>query len=139
MFKNILVPTDFSQTSRRALDVAVDLAALSRAKLFLLHVIEIIEDTTFEELKDFYMRLERRSRKDMDDVLAAYHDRSIDIETRILYGNRIRQILQFAGDREVDLIVMSSHRMDVQSPSGGWGTISHKVGILSPYPVMLVK
>lgn len=40
MFKRVLVAVDGSPTSRRALKLAVDLAAHHRAKLFALHVID---------------------------------------------------------------------------------------------------
>ena len=39
-FKSILVPVDFSDTSIRALDYAVALAAKSGAKLRLIHILE---------------------------------------------------------------------------------------------------
>jgi hypothetical protein len=38
----------------------------------------------------------------------------------------------------VDRIVLSSHRIDLQNPSAGWGTVSYKVGILSQCAVLLV-
>jgi hypothetical protein len=39
----------------------------------------------------------------------------------------------------VELIVLSSHRVDLQNPGAGWGTMSYKVGILSQCPVLIVK
>jgi nucleotide-binding universal stress UspA family protein len=57
----------------------------------------------------------------------------------IKHGKRIQEILRFAEDLKADLIIMNSHRMDPENPAEGWGTISHKVGILSQCPVLLVK
>ena len=39
--KNILVPTDFSEHSIYAVDVAVDLAKKNGATIFLLHCVEL--------------------------------------------------------------------------------------------------
>ncbi len=41
--KNILVPTDFSEHSDRALKQAIDLASRFNAKVYLLHVIEDLQ------------------------------------------------------------------------------------------------
>ncbi|MFP4445860.1 MAG: universal stress protein [Desulfosudaceae bacterium] len=66
-------------------------------------------------------------------------DSELTIRQKIIYGNRAAQILQFAGEHKIDLIVMSSHKVDPDDPARGWGTISHKVSILSQCPTMLVK
>jgi len=39
----------------------------------------------------------------------------------------------------VDLIVLTSHKIDLAHPAEGWGTTSYKVGILCQCPVLLVK
>ena len=60
-------------------------------------------------------------------------------EKQILYGKRVYEILNFAAEHGVDLIIMSSHKLDPENVTEGWGTISFKVGVLSHCPVMLVK
>jgi nucleotide-binding universal stress UspA family protein len=61
------------------------------------------------------------------------------VQTEILYGNRANEIVRFAHENDIDLIVLSSHRIDVASEALGFGTISYKVGILAHCPVMMVK
>ncbi len=61
------------------------------------------------------------------------------MEKHILYGRRVYEILNFAVAQGVDLIIMSSHKLDPENVTEGWGTISFKVGVLSHCPVMLVK
>jgi nucleotide-binding universal stress UspA family protein len=139
MFKNILVPTDFSDEDSHPLDIAVNLVSIDKGKVHLLHVIEVIANTTFDEFKDFYTRLEKRSFKDLNEMIAMYRERLTDIAPAVIYGNRAHEILRFAHENQIDLIVMKSHRIDVEDRAQGWGTISYKVGILSQCPVMLVK
>lgn len=139
MFQNILVPTDFSEKNKHALDIAVKIALHDKANVNLLHVIEIISDTTFDEFKDFYMKLEKRSQDVMNALVASYQGSRVEIEQKIVYGDRAEEILKFAADHKVDLIVMNSHKIDLKNPTHGWGTISYKVGALSQCPVMLVK
>ena len=139
MFKNILVPTDFSEDDTHALDIAVKLCSLDGGKIKLLHVIEIIANTSFEEFEDFYTTLEKRSYSDLSAMIAQFQEGEVKIEPDVIYGNRAHEILRFAGENHIDLIVMKSHRIDVEDRAQGWGTISYKVGILAQCPVMLVK
>lgn len=139
MFRNILVPTDFSGNDRNALDIAVKLCSMENGKIHLLHVIEVIANTTFNEFKEFYTRLEKRAYKDLDGMIASVQENQADIVPAVIYGNRAQEILRYAQDRQIDLIIMKSHRIDVEDRAQGWGTISYKVGILAQCPVMLVK
>ena len=139
MFDQILVPTDFSDKSGKALDIATRLALKENATLHLLHVIEIIADTTFEEFKDFYTKLENRAQRNMNRLKKKYEDKPVRMKQHIVYGSRTAEILRFSQERQIDLIVLNSHKIDPEDPSQGWGTISYKVGILSQCPVMLVK
>ena len=44
-----------------------------------------------------------------------------------------------ANDRQADLIVMSSHRVDLEAAVQSIGTLSYQVSILCDCPVLLVK
>ena len=139
MFKNILVPTDFSDKDSHPLDIAVKLGSHDNGRVTLLHVIEIIESATFEEFEEFYAKLEKNSTKDMEALMLEFEKGQAKIEPRIIYGNRAHEILRFAEENQIDLIVMKSHKIDMGDRAQGWGTISYKVGILAQCPVMLVK
>jgi hypothetical protein len=53
-----------------------------------------------------------------------------------VYGKRGEEIIRAAVQEEVDLIILSSHKVDAAQ---SWGTLSYKIAVLSPYPVLLVK
>jgi nucleotide-binding universal stress UspA family protein len=57
----------------------------------------------------------------------------------VVFGHRAPEIVRYAGEGESDLIVLKSHRIDLENPAAGWGTVSYKVGILAQCPVLLVK
>ncbi|HOV85858.1 MAG TPA: universal stress protein [Syntrophobacteraceae bacterium] len=139
MFKHILIPTDLTDKSLRALEIAAKIAVHDQARLTLLHVIETIEDAFEGELDDFYRKLGRRAHKKMDQFLKLHETKEIRIDKEIIYGKRVKEIIRFAGDRDIDLIILSSHKVEIDNPGLGWGTISYKVGILAHCPVMLVK
>jgi universal stress protein A len=139
MFKNILVPTDFLDDDQHALDIAVRLCSMDNGKISLLHVIEVIQNTTFEEFEDFYSGLETRSFKGLNDIIDRLDTKEIMVEPRVVYGNRTREIVRYAEENSADLIIMKSHKVDLEERSQGWGTISYKVSILAQCPVLLVK
>ena len=139
MFKNILVPTDFSIKSKRGLEIAINIALLDHGNIYVLHVIKTMPNSTFEEFEDFYQKLEKQAEKQMTELLASYKGAQINMEWAVVYGNRVQEILRFAEDHQIDLIVMNSHKIDPETPVQGWGTISYKVGVLANCPIMLVK
>jgi len=139
MFRHILVPTDLTERSVKAMEIAVEMAAHDASKVTLLHVIETIEDAEDEDFAGFYRKLEKRAEKFMSGIIRQYQDRNPAIGKEIVYGRRVADILKFAGERGVDLIVLSSHRIERDNMLQGWGTISYKVGLLADCPVMLVK
>lgn len=138
MFKHILVPTDLTDRSLKALEIAVKMALHDGCPITLLHVIETIEGTE-EEFSEFYNKLGRAAEKKMNKIIGEAGSDRLSIAREIIYGKRVREIIRFAGEREIDLIVLSSHRVDADNMAQGWGTISYKVGILSQCPVLLVK
>lgn len=139
MFKKILVPVDFLEDNAQALEIAVNIAVQSKGEVTLLHVIEIIAGSSFKELQEFYAKIESQSQQEMESLITPYENSLINIETRVVYGNRTQEILTHAEKNAIDLIILNSHRIDFDNPTSGWGTISHKVGILAQCPVLLVK
>jgi hypothetical protein len=61
------------------------------------------------------------------------------VNSAIVYGQRTKQIVDFAIEHRVDLIIMASHRIDPDRPGHDWSSISYAVAILSPCPVLLAK
>lgn len=139
MFQHILVPTDLTERSLKALEIAVEMAVGEGARVTLLHVIETIEGSEDEDFAAFYRKLERRAERFMNRTLGQYRERNQTIGKEIICGRRVPDILKFVREKGVDLIVLSSHRIDKENMLQGWGTISYKVGLLADCPVMLVK
>lgn len=146
MFHDILVPVDLSDKNLTAVDVAAGLAAHvplggSNPRLTLLHVIETIDHVPYEELEDFYDTLQEKAEAGLVELAdrAADQAGTAEVRRRVVYGHRARSIVDFATQEGCDLIVLSSHRVDPERRGEDWATISHKVAILAPCPVLLVK
>jgi nucleotide-binding universal stress UspA family protein len=92
----------------------------------------------YEEFEDFYQGLEKQAEADLEPATKQAPGES-HVETRIVFGKRVQEILRFAEANEVDLLVLQSHPIDPTDLTRNWGTISYRVAILATCPVMLVK
>ena len=139
MFQRILVPVDLTEKSLAAVDLAYEFATRSETEIILLHVIETVEYVQFDELKVFYERLEHSARKGLKDFSERFVSNNLKVEQALVYGHRTKEIVDYAIENRVDLIIMASHRIDPDRPGHDWSSISYAVAILSPCPVLLVK
>jgi universal stress protein A len=138
-FRHILVPTDLTERTEKALELAGQLASNAAARVTLLHVIETIPGLSLEEVKPLYDRLERNARKVMASLTRRAGDEGPAVAPVIVEGRRAEEIVKYAAANEVDLIVLASHRVKPSRVDRDWGTMSYKVGILAQCPVLLVK
>ncbi len=138
MFQRMLVPVDLTQQNAHAVETARDLAAESGGTVTLLHVIETL-DLPFEELEGFYARLEEKARRAMNEMASPLQEVGLSFARRVSYGRRAEEIVDFAAEEDSDLIILSSHRIDLENPGSSWTTLSYKVAILAQCPVLLVK
>jgi nucleotide-binding universal stress UspA family protein len=139
MFRKILVPVDLTDRHQPALDIAARFAQESAGEITLLHVIELIPGIWPQEERAFYDRIEQMARGHLAKLGRYLEERHTVRHEEIIFGDRAHEIVRYAMETGVELIVLSSHRIDLQNPSAGWGTVSYKVGILSQCPVLLVK
>ncbi|MFN4258992.1 MAG: universal stress protein [Gemmataceae bacterium] len=139
MFRHILVPLDLTEHHQRAVEIAAGLAHASGGRVTLLHVIELIPGLVEEEDQRFYQRLERKAQTHLQTLLPHLEQRGVAAAIQVLLGPRAQEIVRYAMDQQVDLIVLTSHRVDLANPAVGWGTLSYKISILAQCPILLVK
>ena len=143
MIERILVPTDFSESALNALNYAVDLNRILKARLYLLHVLQ--DFTEFSEynlspsiLPQLYVEVEENAAKRLENILADIVPSEITCGTYILHGVPFYEIIQFAKNENVDLIVIGSHgRTGLKHVL--FGHTAEKVVKKSPCPVLTVR
>jgi nucleotide-binding universal stress UspA family protein len=111
--KRILVPVDFSESSRRALDYAHRLAVKFDAALHLIHVCEIPStmtpalDAYAIAYSDWSQRLEDEAEQQLKKIRSAIVDTAVT--TEVVCGRPALAIVDAAASNRVDLIVMGTH------------------------------
>jgi universal stress protein A len=111
----ILVPTDFSEFSDKALKQALDIGRQYKAKVYLLHVIPSMAPyaidyaVTAEAIMAAENQAQDASSENIAAQLAKYPpSEEVEIETSIVTGVPAETILKVAEEQGVDLIVIAS-------------------------------
>lgn len=112
----ILVPTDFSECSGRALRQALDIATEYQAKVFLLHVVHEVMDFTgldfirsenmIQDFKGNELVWARRSLKKQLESFPQANE--VEVETVVRRGVPYVEILKVGEEERIDLIVIAS-------------------------------
>jgi len=142
MFRKILVPVDFTDKNEAALASAIEIAGRSEesgGEVTLLHVIETIEHIEFDEMATFYRGLETRATAKLFALEDRFKTAGVHVHHDVVYGKRAESIVRYAEDHGMDLMILSSHKVDKDHPALGWGTISYRIAIVARCPVLLVK
>jgi nucleotide-binding universal stress UspA family protein len=136
MFLRILVPTDLTEASRGALDLALALASPDDAQVFLLHVVERIPNLEDAELRTFYDQLEHDARTRLRALAGAAHvSGKVEIVQEVVFGRRAEEIVRASEDANCDLVILQHSTTDTPL----LGSISYKVSVLAPCSVLLLK
>jgi nucleotide-binding universal stress UspA family protein len=114
IFRKIMVATDGSELIKRAVDLAIEIAKLSEAKLYAVHVIalegnSIIHSRGKEQKKALKEQLIVEGKKATDYVENIGRTANVRVESTILEGNPANEIIDFAEKNDIDLIVMGTH------------------------------
>lgn len=147
--QRILVPHDFDQMSDRALLYATELARALGAEIFLLHVIDI--DVPPAILLGADRALITKARRNIvGDLQYRWHVFAQD-KVRLLSSDKLKatadlgsgdaadEILSYAKEKKVDLIVMGSRRLEGAAKAlVALGSVARKVSERAPCPVMIV-
>lgn len=142
--RRILVPTDFSEPSEKALRYGRTLVDVFRASLHVLHVIEepFIHGWTSEgyiaALPDLRTELQKQAEERLDGLFTPGDREHFRVESLVRFGHPFNEIIRFAQDGDIDLIVMGTHG---RSGLAGLliGSVAEKVVRSAPCPVLTVR
>ena len=139
MFRNIIIPIDLTDKHQQALEIAAQMCSMTEGEVTLVHVIELIPGLSRDEDRDFYSKLENKANSQLGHVKQDWHGPNGACHSKVLFGNRAEEVVRFADEKCADLILLMSHRLDLEQPGARWGTLSYKISLMAQCPVLLVK
>jgi nucleotide-binding universal stress UspA family protein len=147
--KTILVPTDFSKEAQAATRVAIAIAKKTDAEVILLHVLEDVEEGSFNvdgeatasrpaDYNLFTMKLIEKVRRQLAKAVEQTADSGVAVTSRLRLGNAYHGIHTTITEQKVDLVVMGT------TGSSGYeevlvGSNTEKVVRRSKCPVLSVN
>jgi nucleotide-binding universal stress UspA family protein len=140
--KKILIATDGSPPSTEALELGLELAAEEDAVAIVVHVVPSIDSTpvgTYGFAHGAMIHeLTREDRAPLDAALELAEEKGIPVRIEMLRGTTVSQIVAYAEEQEVDLIVVGS-RGHGAITTALLGSVSLGVLRHTQRPVMIVR
>lgn len=117
MFQSILVPIDVEHRSswEFAIPEALELARPGRARLAVMTVVLDVQAMLRAVHLPYQLEgMVNAAQRSMAAIVKEYEGSGIEIEQVVRFGSIGKEILNVAKDRDVDLIVMASHRPEMR-------------------------
>ena len=143
-YKKVLFCTDFSENSDYAFEFAYGIAKRDEGLLYMLHVIPanpqqaFVENAVGEEILE---EVQKEIQEDLDNNYKERYSKKIEngirYETVTKTGREDAEILKFAKDEKVDIIVMGTHgKTGIEHVF--FGSVAEKVLRHSPFPLFVI-
>lgn len=141
LYRRILIATDGSEPNKKAVSYGVELARLSGAKVNVAYVVDtaafasVPMDAGWEMM---YELLQKEGNEAIQQIVDDAKASGIDIEGSLLEGHPSHEIIEFAQNNEIDVIVLGT------LGKGGLdrfllGSVAEKVTRNSKVPVLVVR
>jgi nucleotide-binding universal stress UspA family protein len=156
IFQKILVPLDGSEHSRRALESAIQIAESFNSKLTLLTVHHvtitpvtspeltiqapvIVTDASAAEMTERAIEAAHNyDKKILAEAEAKVRSEKVEVDTELIDGNAVEEIVRKAEEGKFDLIVMGARGLSTIKKLF-IGSVSDGVIKKAPCPVLIVK
>ncbi|MCQ2977112.1 MAG: universal stress protein [archaeon] len=143
LYNKILIPTDGSKYSEKALLHALSIAQVSNAEIIALSVVEndfTSSISSIDVINEVNNLLREESNKNLQKLLnfRDAHGYDVDINIKIAEGSPVKSIMKTVEDENIDLVVMGS------SGKTGFnkmilGSVADKVADNVPCSVLIIR
>jgi nucleotide-binding universal stress UspA family protein len=127
----ILLCTDFSDNSERALKYAISVTAEYNAELTLLHVLEEVSSPAKKE-ENIAAAAEK-----LDKLIPPHGRKGLTIKTAVRIGTPYQEIVQLALEAQIAMVVMAVHGRGALDLAV-FGSTTYRVLQLGPCPVLAI-
>jgi nucleotide-binding universal stress UspA family protein len=142
--KNILVPTDFEQTSMHALTYGRELARLFTATIHIVHAVDDVfalpagTEGTLAAFPQLQQQLQQTARTQIERLMTDEERKSGTKAVVLTSSSPVQSIVDYARDAQIDLIVMGTHGRG-GAPAVLIGSVAERVVRTAPCPVLTVR
>ncbi|NYT19895.1 MAG: universal stress protein [Methanosarcinales archaeon] len=141
LYKKILIATDGSEKNKKAISYGIEFAKLSGAKLYVVYVVDtaafasIPMDAGWEMMYELLETEGKDAAKTVEELAAKA---GLDSESAVLEGHPSHEIIEFAKNNDIDLIVMGTlGKTGIDRFL--LGSVAEKITRNSEVPVLVVR
>lgn len=139
MYETILVPTDGSDGTEKALRHAIEIAGTRGSTL---HALSVVDRRVYISGGDDRESLRETLRRDAESAVEAVRDRAeaagITVRTAVRDGVPFTEILDYAAENDVDLVVIGTHGRTGRERLVNMGSVTERVVGNAGRPVLVV-
>lgn len=141
--KKILVPIDFSEYSKKALQYAIPFARQFKAKIYLLYVVEPTiypADFSFGQIgmPNVENELRVKGEQELQELITNEIRGAVPSEALVKVGLPFVEVVSFAKDEGIELIIVATHgHTGVEHVL--FGSTAEKIVRKAPCPVLVVR
>jgi nucleotide-binding universal stress UspA family protein len=141
--KKVLVPTDFSESARHALTYGISFAREYEAELTLLHVVENLtvgyaSDLFPVPMAEVFQEISGYAKAELAKLAAEAREKQVAVVEQVIQGKPSAEIIRFARETEVDMIVLGTHGKGMLDQAL-FGSTTERVVRRAPCPVLTVR
>jgi nucleotide-binding universal stress UspA family protein len=149
----ILVPHDGAEMSNRAIERATEFAKAFNAEIVLLHIIQdipippslllgndrvLISKAKRSIAKELEKGWNKMVQEKIIDVIIS-KDNRIKVKSEVTVGSSpAEEIIKFADNKHIDIIIMGSQRLETISKIKALGSVARRVSEAAECPVMII-
>ena len=137
-YPKILVCIDGSNNAKRAFSHACDLARNYDSTLYLMHVVDKSIGLDFFDRSDYLKLLREHGKKVLEKAQNIARHNGIKSKSILKEGNVSKEILRFAKNEQINLIIVGSKGFGV-TLRFLLGSVSNKIANQASCPVLIIK
>jgi nucleotide-binding universal stress UspA family protein len=141
--KRVLVPTDFSGSANHALLYGISFAREYKAELILLHVVETLSvgyasDLFPVPMAEVFAEIAGYAATELAKCAAQAKERGVDTREVVIQGKPAVEIVHYARENAIDMIVLGTHGRGVLDHAL-FGSTTERVVRKAPCPVLTCR
>lgn len=141
LYRNIVIATDGSENSQKAILCGIKIAKLSGATIHAIHVVDtpsVISEVWTAGKDMIHEMMIRDGKRILSETRKIIEDSGVEVKDVLLYGHPGEEIIKFAENNNIDLIVMGTLGA-TGLEKFLMGSVAEKVVRHSKVPVMVVR
>jgi nucleotide-binding universal stress UspA family protein len=141
--RKVLVPTDFSESARHALTYGISFAREYEAELSVVHVVENLtvgyaSDLFPVPMAEVFQEISGYARTELAKLGEEARAKNVTVAEVVVQGKPSAEIMRFARETEVDMIVLGTHGKGMLDQAL-FGSTTERVVRRAPCPVLTVR